>query len=137
MQGIGRYPDDEEFKDALTLSVNINYARALLFKIEENETSNILVPLNEVTIEHIMPQTLSEWWIEEHLKNKVDFYNSIPGSLIGYNCKKCLNRGNIAKIQDGKEVLIQCECVTSSGVSPKAIEKQPGMVKASDFLWNM
>lgn len=48
---------------------------------------------------------------EEHLKNKVDFYNSVPGDLTGYNCKKCLNRGLIAEIKEGEEILVQCECM--------------------------
>jgi hypothetical protein len=34
----------------------------LLLKIEEHETQNIPVDISEVTTEHLMPQTLSDWW---------------------------------------------------------------------------
>lgn len=69
---------------------------------------------------------------EEHLKNKIDFYNSIHGTLTGYNCPKCLNRGVIAEVRDGKEVLIRCECMEKrktlkrlkdSGISGSIMEK--------------
>lgn len=60
----GRYPDDEDFKTALMLSnkQNHNYGRAILLAIEEFETKNVPTSFSEVTIEHLMPQTLSEWW---------------------------------------------------------------------------
>ncbi|WP_330364944.1 DUF262 domain-containing protein [Anaerovorax odorimutans] len=60
----GRFPTDDEFIEALTNSVNTNYAKVVLLKIEESERSNIPIPLEQVTIEHIMPQTLNDWWIE-------------------------------------------------------------------------
>ena len=62
----GRYPDDEDFKAALMTSKeeNHSYGRAILLAIEEFETSNIPVNFDEVTIEHLMPQTLSESWID-------------------------------------------------------------------------
>lgn len=62
----GRYPDDKEFKEALMYSNNLNYryARVVLLKIEESEKKNIKVAAKDVTIEHLMPQKLSEWWIE-------------------------------------------------------------------------
>lgn len=59
----GRFPDDKEFIQSLINAVNTNYAKAVLLKIEEYERHNVLVPLSDVTIEHIMPQTLSDWWI--------------------------------------------------------------------------
>ena len=60
----GRFPEDEEFKEALMQDVNVNYARALLLRIEEYETKNIPLSINKVTTEHLMPQKLSDWWIE-------------------------------------------------------------------------
>ena len=35
-------------------------------KIEEFETKNIGVPLEEITVEHFMPQTLTPWWKENY-----------------------------------------------------------------------
>lgn len=62
----GRYPDDDDFKASLMISKknNHNYGRAILLAIEEFETKNIPVDFDDVTIEHLMPQTLSDWWIK-------------------------------------------------------------------------
>lgn len=61
----GRYPDNEEFKNALmNTKVNIAYARVCLMRIEEEETKNIPVPIEEVTVEHLLPQTKTEWWVQ-------------------------------------------------------------------------
>ena len=58
----GRFPDDTDFKQHLVYSVNPSYARVVLLKIEENETHNIPIDISKVTVEHLMPQTLSAWW---------------------------------------------------------------------------
>lgn len=58
----GRFPNDEEFKNALKSKVNTSYAKALLYKMEYKETRNIQVDIDKITIEHILPQTLSEEW---------------------------------------------------------------------------
>ena len=62
----GRYPTDEDFYLALTQSRKYNhtYGKVLLRKIEEFETRNIGVPLEEITVEHFMPQTPDKdgWW---------------------------------------------------------------------------
>lgn len=53
----GRYPSDDDFKQALMQSRKNNhtYGRVLLRKIEDYETKNISVPLEEITVEHFMP----------------------------------------------------------------------------------
>ncbi|MDE7227773.1 MAG: DUF262 domain-containing HNH endonuclease family protein [Treponemataceae bacterium] len=67
----GRYPDDTEFKAALMQSKKINYryGRVVFLRIEENGRHCISVPIEKVTVEHLMPQTLSPWW-NEHLGGK-------------------------------------------------------------------
>ena len=60
----GRFPNDEEFKIALQSKVNISYAKALLYKMEYKETKNIFVDISKITIEHVLPQSLSKEWIE-------------------------------------------------------------------------
>lgn len=57
-----RFPLDDEFKAQLMDTVNTAYAKVLLLKIEENETKNIPILIDKVTIEHLMPQTLTPWW---------------------------------------------------------------------------
>ena len=84
---------------------------------------------------------------EEHLKNKVDFYNSTHGALAGYNCEKCLNRGLIAEVRDGKEIFIECECIEKrrafkrlkdSGIAGSIKEKTfSSFVDTEDFQKNM
>ena len=60
----GRFPDNEEFKNALMKTkLNISYARVCLMRIEEEETKNIPVPIEEVTVEHLLPQTRTDWWV--------------------------------------------------------------------------
>lgn len=59
-----RFPLDDEFKNKLMENVNPSYAKVLLMKIEEFETKNIPLDIDDVTIEHLMPQTLSDWWRE-------------------------------------------------------------------------
>ncbi len=58
----GRFPDDEEFKASLMRYVNTGYAKALLYKLEYKEVKNIEVDIRKVTVEHLMPQTLSDEW---------------------------------------------------------------------------
>ena len=62
----GRYPDDNDFYLALTQSRKYNhtYGKVLLRKIEEAETKNIGVPLEDITVEHFMPQTPNQWWYD-------------------------------------------------------------------------
>ena len=64
-----RFPDDNDFKATLKNAVNTTYARALLYKMELIETKNIPVSIDKVTIEHLMPQSLSNWW-KEYLVGK-------------------------------------------------------------------
>lgn len=108
-----RFPDDEDFKKALMDRVNTTYARALLLKIEEYEGLNIPVELSKVTIEHLMPQTLSPWWKdylggEEESTRIYDTYINCIGNLApisqGYNTKNSNNPWpqkvpNLAEVQ--------------------------------------
>lgn len=64
-----RFPNDEDFKNALKNAVNTTYARVLLYKMEQIETKNIPVSIDKITIEHLMPQSLSNWW-KEYLVGK-------------------------------------------------------------------
>ena len=47
---------------------------------------------------------------EELLQAKVKAYNERQGSLIGYDCPKCKNRGDTAEIKNGYMVIKICEC---------------------------
>ncbi|MDL2212207.1 HNH endonuclease family protein, partial [Erysipelotrichaceae bacterium OttesenSCG-928-M19] len=67
----GRFPNDDEFMEKIKTELSNDYARVLLLKMEENETKNIPVDICEVSIEHIMPQTLTEEW-----KNYLGGYES-------------------------------------------------------------
>lgn len=60
----GRYPDDAEFKAALMQSKKVNhrYGKVLFLKIEAQGTHYIPVPLEQVTVEHLVPQTPTTWW---------------------------------------------------------------------------
>lgn len=108
----GRFPNNDEFKRALMDEVNLNYARAVLLRIEEYETRNIVVPLKQVTIEHLMPQTLTKWWIrnlggEEEAERISSIYLNCIGNLApisqGYNSKNS-NKPWDTKVKHLKEV---------------------------------
>lgn len=66
-----RFPDNDDFKNTLKNAVNTTYARALLYKMEQVETKNIPVSMDKITIEHLMPQSLSNWW-KDYLVGKDD-----------------------------------------------------------------
>ncbi len=80
----GRFPNDEELIKSLTEFVNTNYAKVVLLKIEEHEKNNTPIPLEQVTVEHIMPQTLSESWVR-YLggKNEAERIHEIYLNCIG------------------------------------------------------
>lgn len=92
----GRFPSDEEFKEALKDSVNLSYAKTVLLRIEEYERKNIPVPLELVTIEHLMPQTLNDWWknnlggnveAERIYETYIDCIGNLTPISQGYNSK--------------------------------------------------
>ncbi len=97
----GRYPDDKEFKEALMDSNNLNYryARVVLLKIEESEKNNVKISPRSITIEHLMPQKLSEWWVEylggEESANLIyDKYINCIGNLTPMSAEYNLKNSN-------------------------------------------
>lgn len=42
---------------------------------------------------------------------EVDAYNSKAGDMKGYDCKRCLNRGYIAVVEDGYMKITPCKCL--------------------------
>lgn len=92
----GRFPNNNEFIKALKEYVEENYAKIILYKIECKERKNIPVTLSKITLEHLMPQTLSDWWIdylggyEEATRISSDYLNCIGNLAImslNYNAK--------------------------------------------------
>lgn len=88
------FPSDEKFAEALQSNFYHLYARELLLRVEEYETKNIPVNISKVTVEHLMPQTLSEWWKqnlggnEEAERIRLAFTNTVGNFAIvshGYN----------------------------------------------------
>lgn len=65
-----RFPQNDEFQKCLCdQSIDTNYARVCLMRIENEKTKNILVSIKEVTVEHLMPQKLTKQW-ETYLGGK-------------------------------------------------------------------
>ncbi|MDE6946342.1 MAG: DUF262 domain-containing HNH endonuclease family protein [Anaeroplasmataceae bacterium] len=109
----GRFPFDEEFKQKLKEGVNVSYAKAILIKTEEIEHCNIPVDITKVKMEHLMPQTFSNWWIqyyggEEKAKDLRNKYLNCIGNLVpmsqNYNSKNSnkpwpIKLKNLAEIQ--------------------------------------
>ena len=63
MASYRRFPDDDQFKRALQTRDLYNFrSRSYWLRRFENHDRKEYVPVNEYTIEHIMPQTLSDDW---------------------------------------------------------------------------
>ncbi|MGC9260450.1 MAG: DUF262 domain-containing protein [Phycisphaerae bacterium] len=71
------YPKDAEFRDKLTSSAlyamgeRLQKTRLLLERIEDSFGHHETVKQGTLTIEHVMPQTLTPWW-REHLGENCD-----------------------------------------------------------------
>ena len=126
----GRFPDDEEFTESLTTFVNTQYARVLLLQIEEFETKNVAIPLKEVTVEHLMPQKMTDWWKqnlggEENAIKVHEKYLNCIGNLTpmsaGYNSVNS-NRAWHEKLPQIKNV--QFAITSEIGDTPKWTEDE-------------
>lgn len=106
----GRFPDDEEFKNSLSKYVNTAYAKALLYKLEYKEVRNIEVDIRKVTVEHLMPQTLSDEW-KEYLGGEAKaslIYNTYINNIGNLALlSRPLNSENSNDIWDNKKKNIQ------------------------------
>lgn len=106
----GRFPDDEEFKNSLSKYVNTAYAKALLYKLEYKEVKNIEVDIRKVTVEHLMPQTLSDAW-KEYLGGEAKaslIYNTYINNVGNLALlSRPLNSENSNDIWDNKKKNIQ------------------------------
>lgn len=71
---------------------------------------------------------------DEMMEMRVKAYNSVKGSLTGYDCGECLNKGYIAKISNGSEVMAECKCMkirsTLNRIKQSGLENQ---LKACTF----
>lgn len=47
---------------------------------------------------------------EEKLRFRVASYNRTKGVLTGYDCKKCLNKGDYMIVDNNTEVFVMCDC---------------------------
>lgn len=62
-------------------------------------------------IKTMIPPINTELSYDELLQLKANTYNRQPGKLAGYDCEICRNKGYIAKIVEGNEVLAECRCL--------------------------
>ena len=135
-----RFPSDEEFKKQLMDSVYGAYARALLFKIELIERSNIPVELSKITLEHLMPQTRTAWWVEnlggaEEADRIYDTYLNCIGNLApisgSYNSSNS-NKPWSDKVNNLKDV----QFVITSSVAANANWTEKEIVDRNEDLSN-
>lgn len=104
--GSRNYPLDEEFFENLqtrklyAAGEARDRARLILERLEECRAGKERVETDKLTIEHIMPQTLTDWW-REHLGPSVDetyelYLHTIGNlTLTGYNAE--LSNANFPK----------------------------------------
>lgn len=133
-----RFPSNDEFKAQLKNSVNIAYARALLYKMELIEKSNIPVKLSKITIEHLMPQTRTKWWIdylggEEETERIYNTYLNCIGNLApissSYNSKNSNKPWN-EKVENLKNV----QFVITSSIAINETWKEQDIINRNEDI---
>ena len=133
-----RYPLDDEFKKQLKTSVYTAYARALLYKMELIERNNIPVKLSKITIEHLLPQTRTKWWInylggEENTDRIYNMYLNSIGNLApisgSYNSKNS-NKTWPEKVENLKDV----QFVITSSVADYKDWREKEMIKRNEDI---
>ena len=60
---------------------------------------------------------------EAYVQMQCDWYNATQGSLTGYDCPKCKNRGSVAVAKDGYQVMVECRV----HVNPPEPAKRPAI----------
>lgn len=58
-----------------------------------------------------IPRVSTDITYEQILGMRVKTYNEMYGTLGGYDCRICRNKGDIAKIKNGQEVHSECGCM--------------------------
>ena len=77
----GKFPRDDEFKQALQESVDETYAKLVLLIIEKNEKLDIPIDVSKITIEHIMPKKLSSYWEKDLGDDAVSIHEKFLKSI--------------------------------------------------------
>ena len=78
----GKFPRDDEFKQALQESVDETYAKLVLSIIEKNEKPNdIPIDVSKITIEHIMPKKLNSSWEKDLGNDAVSIHEKFLKSI--------------------------------------------------------
>ena len=77
----GKFPRDDEFKQALQESVDETYAKLVLLIIEKNEKLDIPIDVSKITIEHIMPKKLSPYWEKDLGDDAVSIHEKFLKSI--------------------------------------------------------
>lgn len=87
------------------------------------EQMKILIPdLPEIPIGESAPS------YNDMAQMRISSYNARAGTLTDYDCPDCLNKGYIARIVDGEEVMAECKCMkirnTLLRIRQSGLEKQ-------------
>lgn len=149
-QGSYSFPSDAEFAYALQTrflykSLGSRKMKYLLYSLEEFENSKEVPKYSDSTIEHIMPQTLSEEW-KKYLKTKNDLSNYESNlhllgnlTLTGYN----IELGN-ALFDEKKKKYIQSNYINTrrlkeytNWTSKEIKERTEDMLKECIKIWEL
>lgn len=50
----------------------------------------------------------------EYARTRAEWFNRVPGTLTGWDCPKCLNRGQVMTVRDdGTSIVQECGCMTT------------------------
>ena len=89
-----RYPDDDEFKSALINGDKDEYKREILLRLEDKETKNIKIDVEDkdLTLEHLMPKTKTNWWVK-NMGGKEKYQLALQNYLKSIGNLAILSRG--------------------------------------------
>ena len=150
----GRFPDDEEFEAALSAKLVYNMRgryKDYLFERMENfgtvETKDIYTHLDNGTysIEHIMPQHLTQQWIDELGEDYEDIHATwlhrlANLTLTGYNSE--MSNSSFVEKRDGKNGykqsglrMNQFIATKESWALPELEERNNVMIQRAEEIW--
>lgn len=91
-------------------------------------------------IQSLIPPLLTQNAVpsfDELLAMQTDNYNTAPGSMTGYHCDACHNKGWIAKVKNSELCMTECGCMkirfTLQRIRESGLEKQFRDCKFSNF----
>lgn len=137
--GSGTFPRDEEFKRSFTSKdlYKTKIDRYTLYQLERHNNKEVIKLNGDITVEHIMPQTLSPSWQIDLGKRHEEIYNEFLHTignltLSGYNPELSNKR-----FADKKDILSESNISLSRNLKTYDIWNEISIKKRADELFTI